>query len=136
MIGKTLSCVIHTYYRLSKASVHDEKPQTVTRRLLVQDPRPPSLPLPGSGTEVLAIGDRLSDVTTSTIEGSADNGGSPVVGHARARELHAEEDDNGAERKTNVPSGRGDVVVLHPPSTVLVTDVLVECPADQAPGEL
>jgi len=93
----------------------------------------PSLPLPGSSgrTEDLVAANHLSGVggTAGTIQSGTDNSSTPVVRHALAWELDTEEDDDGAQRKTNVPGGRGDVVVLHPPTTVSVTDELVKGPA-------
>lgn len=98
------------------------------------------LPLPGSSrrTEDLVTTDRLSGVgaTTGTVQGVADNVGTPVVRHGFAGELNAEEEDNGAQRKTNVPGGRKDVVVLHPPTAVFVTDQLVESITDEDPRKL
>jgi len=94
----------------------------------------PSLPLPGSsrGAEDLVTANHLSGVggTASAIQSVADNGSTPVVRHALTWELDTEEDDDGAQRKTNVPGGRGDVVVLHPPTTVSVTDELIKGPSN------
>jgi len=50
--------------------------------------------------------------------------------------LNTEEEDDGTEGKANVQSSGSDVVVLHPPTTVLVTDELVEDPTNGAPREL
>jgi hypothetical protein len=102
--------------------------------------RHPKLPLPGStrGTKDLALGNHLSGVVlaTNTVQSITDDESAPVVRHAVARKLNAEENDDGAERKTDVPSSRSDVVVLRPPTTVFITNVLVECPTDQDPRKL
>ena len=70
-------------------------------------------------------------LATDTIQSVADDGSAPVVRHTVARKLNTEEDDDCAQRKADVPSSRSDVVVLGPPTTVLVTDEFVEGPADQ-----
>ncbi|KAG9967107.1 hypothetical protein KCU61_g51, partial [Aureobasidium melanogenum] len=110
--------------------------QTFPLQRWLENPQSLQLPLPGSGTEVIVARDSLLDVTTGTVQSGRDNGGSPVVGHATAWQHHAEEDDDGAQRKTNIEGGRGDVVVLHPPSAVLLAQVLVEDPTNSAPRKL
>jgi hypothetical protein len=91
------------------------------------------LPLPRARTEVLALADDLADSRLSTIKCLANDSSTPVIWHHATRELNAEEENDGAQSKTDVQSGRGDVVVLHPPTTVLVSDVLVEDVADHDP---
>lgn len=95
-----------------------------------------ALPLPGGGTKCLIAGDSLSDGSLSTIQSFSHDGRAPVVGHDAAGKLNAEEEDDGAEGETNVHGSGGDVVVLHPPASVAVTNVFVEHPANRAPGEL
>lgn len=92
-----------------------------------------ALPLPRLGTENLPIRDNLLDGTTRSVHCPADNGRTPIVRHRSAGKLHTEEDHDSADGKTDVESGRGDVVVLHPPSEVLASDVLVEDEANHAP---
>lgn len=103
----------------------------------LENPQPSELPLPVLGTEGLVARDSLLNVARiSTIQGGRDNGTAPVVGHGAAWQHHAEEDDDGAQRKTNIEGSRGNVIVLHPPSAVLLANVLVKDPTNSAPRKL
>jgi hypothetical protein len=131
--------IIHTYI-LDVDSAYDQIAQATISKCWFEDLSHPRLPLPTTrrGTEGLARGNGLSGVgsTTGAVQSVADNQSSPPVRHTVTRKLDTEEDDDGADGKTDIPSSRGDVVVLHPPTTVLVTDQFVESPTDQDPGKL
>jgi hypothetical protein len=131
--------IIHTCI-LDIDSTYDQSAQAAISKCWSENLSHPKLPLPASlrRTKDLALGNSLSRVVDAAlgIQRGLDNGGAPVVGHTVAGKLDTEENDDGANGKTDVPSSRGDVVVLHPPSTVLVTDQLVECPTDENPRKL
>lgn len=95
-------------------------------------------PLPGLRSKRLAILEinNLPDGRTRSINSPRHNTSTPVIRHPRARKLHEEEEEDSAQRETDVESGRCHVVVLHPPSQELASDVLVEDEADHHPGEL
>ena len=95
-------------------------------------------PLPGLRPKRLTILEinNLPDGRTRSIDSPRHNTSTPVVGHPRTRKLHEEEEENSAQRETDVESGRRHVIVLHPPSQELASDVLVENEADHHPGEL
>jgi hypothetical protein len=88
------------------------------------------LPLPRAGTKVLAISNDLPDRSLSAIHRSGDDSRAPVLRHRCTRKQDAEKEDDVADSKTDIQRCGGDVVVLHPPTTVGIADPLVEDEAD------
>lgn len=74
---------------------------------------------------------KLSVERTTLVIRSVDDIDTPPGGHlAVDGQLDEEEDGEGGEGEPDVESGGGDVVVLHPPASEFIADVLLEDPAD------
>lgn len=64
------------------------------------------------------------------------NVGSPPAWEAGVGEVQGEEDQNRAKGESYIQTGRQDVVVLHPPATPAVADVLIEDKAHDTPAQV
>ena len=60
----------------------------------------------------------------------------PPRRHTRIRQIHRQDDDNGANSQAGIQPRRGDVIETHPPPSVLVPNVLVENEPHDPPREV
>ena len=60
----------------------------------------------------------------------------PPARHACICQIDRQNDNDSTDSKSCIQASRGDIIEAHPPAPVLVSDVLVEDIAHNAPGEI
>ena len=60
----------------------------------------------------------------------------PPARHARIGQVDRQDDNDSTDSKSCIQASRSDIIEPHPPAPVLVSDILVEGKAHDAPGEI